>query len=54
MHYGEFCNYTDYFASRILSGEPNSPDLVEGLETVRVMHAIVESLETGVPVRLTS
>jgi predicted dehydrogenase len=53
MHYGEFCNYTDYFASRILSGEPNSPDLVEGLETVRVMHAIVESLETGVPVRLT-
>jgi predicted dehydrogenase len=54
MHYGEFCNYTDYFASRILSGEPNSPDLVEGLQTVRVMHAIVESLESGVPVRLTS
>lgn len=52
MHYGEFRNYTDYFASRILSGEPNSPDLEEGLETVRVMHAVVESLETGQPVRL--
>ena len=47
MHYGEFCNYTDYFASKLLSGEPNSPDLVEGLETVLTMRAVVESLETG-------
>lgn len=47
MHYGEFCNYTDYFASKVLSGEPNSPDLEEGLETVMTMRAIVESLETG-------
>lgn len=47
MHYGEFCNYTDSFASKILSGEPNSPDLQEGLETVATMHAIVESLRTG-------
>ncbi len=49
MHYGEFCNYADYFASRILSGEPNSPDLVEGLETVATMAAIVASLESGKP-----
>ncbi len=47
MHYGEFCNYADYFASKLLSGEPNSPDLAEGLESVGVMRAIVESLETG-------
>jgi predicted dehydrogenase len=47
MHYGEFCNYTDSFASKLLSGEPNSPDLEEGLTTVMVMRAIVESLETG-------
>lgn len=47
MHYGEFCNYADYFASKLLSGEPNSPDLVEGLETVSIMRAIVASLETG-------
>jgi len=47
MHYGEFCNYTDYFASKVLAGEPNSPDLEEGLSTVMTMRAIVESLESG-------
>lgn len=52
MHYGEFCNYTDYFASKLLSGEPNSPDLDQGLETVLVMEAIVRSLESGEVVRL--
>lgn len=52
MHYGEFCNYADYFASKLLKGEPNSPDLAEGVETVRVMDAIVTSLESGSPVTL--
>ena len=47
MHYGEFCNYADYFASKLLSGEPNSPDLTEGLETVAVMDAVVRSLQEG-------
>lgn len=47
MHYGEFCNYIDYFASKILSGEPNSPDLEEGVETLNTMGAIVESLRSG-------
>lgn len=47
MHYGEFCNYADSFASKLLSGEANSPDLEEGLATVRTMRAVVESLETG-------
>lgn len=51
MHYGEFCNYVDYFASKLISGEPNSPNLLEGLQTVLVMRAIVESLETSQPVR---
>lgn len=54
MHYGEFCNYLDYFASRILSGEPNSPDLAEGLGTVLLMGAVVESLESRRPVRVPS
>jgi predicted dehydrogenase len=49
MHYGEFCNYADYFAGKLLSGEPNSPDLEEGLSSVAVMRAIVESLENGEP-----
>lgn len=52
MHYGEFCNYTDYFASHLLSGAPHSPDLAEGLETVLTMGAIVESLASGCPVRV--
>jgi predicted dehydrogenase len=52
MHYGEFCNYADYFASKLISGEPNSPDLEEGLGTVMTMRAIVESLESGQPVTI--
>jgi predicted dehydrogenase len=52
MHYGEFCNYIDYFASKLLSGEPNSPDLEEGLVTVRTMSAVVESLNTGKPAQV--
>lgn len=52
MHYGEFRNYADAFASSILNGTPNSPDLEEGLHTVAVMQAIVASLETGKPVKV--
>lgn len=51
MHYGEFANYADSFASALMKNTPNSPDLREGLATVLVMRAIVESLETGHPVR---
>lgn len=47
MHYGEFCNYADYFASKLLSGEPNDPDLEEGVATLHTMGAIVESLRSG-------
>jgi predicted dehydrogenase len=49
MHYGEFCNYADYFAACLIEGRPNSPDLEEGLETVRTMEAIVRSLDSGRP-----
>lgn len=52
MHYGEFCNYADYFAGKLCSGEPNSPDLEEGLTSVQVMGAIVRSLETGATERV--
>ncbi len=47
MHYGEFCNIADSFASAILNKTDNSPDLAEGLQTVLVMDAIVRSLESG-------
>jgi len=52
MHYGEFGNYIDYFAAKLVSGESNSPDLREGLQTVLVMRAIVESLESGRPAQV--
>jgi predicted dehydrogenase len=50
MHYGEFANYADYFAGKLLSGEPNSPDLDEGLRAVAIMHAVAESIRTGRPI----
>lgn len=52
MHYGEFCNYVDYFAGAILRGEPNSPDLAEGIETVCVMESTRTSAQAGRPVKL--
>ena len=52
MHYGEFCNYADYFASCILSVAAHSPNLIEGLETIRTLGAVVTSLETGTAVRV--
>lgn len=52
MHYGEFCNIADSFAARLLDRAPNHPDLDEGLETVRVMAAVVQSLESGRTVEL--
>lgn len=47
MHYGEFANIADSFARHIIDGTPNSPNLTEGLATVRVMDAVVQSLESG-------
>ncbi len=52
MHYGEFANYADHFASGLISGEPRSPELEEGVETVCVMEAIRRSAETGEPVEI--
>jgi predicted dehydrogenase len=52
MHYGEFANYADYFASCLITGRPHSPDLLEGIETFCVMEAIRRSAHTGVPMRV--
>ena len=52
MHYGEFCNVLDSFANAIRTGARNSPDLEEGIGTVKVMSAVVRSLESGRPVSL--
>lgn len=52
MHYGEFANYAQYFAEAVLSDQPHSPDLEEGVETYCVMEAVRRSADSGRPVRL--
>lgn len=52
MHYGEFANYTEYFASALLEGRAYSPNLEEGLETFALMEAVRRSAETGQAVAL--
>lgn len=52
MHYGEFANYTQYFAEALLEGRAYSPDLEEGLETVCIMEATRQSAQTGQPVEV--
>jgi predicted dehydrogenase len=47
MHYGEFANYTDYFAEAVITGAPYSPHGEEGIETFCVMEAIQRSARTG-------
>lgn len=52
MHYGEFANYTQYFAESILNNTPYSPDLEEGVETFCLMEAVKRSAQTRQPVKL--
>ena len=52
MHYGEFANYTEYFAKAILDGTSNAPDLEEGIDTFCVMEAIRRSSQKGVSVQV--
>jgi predicted dehydrogenase len=50
MHYGEFANYAEYFATARLDGRAAAPDLEEGIETFCIMEAIRRSAQTGQPV----
>ncbi len=52
MHYGEFANYTDYFADSILNNKVYSPGLEEGIETFCVMEAVRRSAISGMPVEI--
>jgi predicted dehydrogenase len=52
MHYGEFGNYTEYFAQAILNNTPHSPNLEEGIETYLLMEAVKRSSETRQPVKI--
>jgi len=52
MHYGEFANYTDYFADALIHDRPYSPNLEEGIETFCVMEAVRRSAKSGTPVKV--
>ncbi len=52
MHYGEFANYTEYFARALLEGRDYSPALEEGIETYVLMEAVKRSAASGKPVAL--
>jgi hypothetical protein len=52
MHYGEFANYTEYFARALLDRREYSPNLEEGLETFVVMEAVRRSAQTRQPVAI--
>jgi len=52
MHYGEFANYTQYFATALHEKRDYSPNLAEGLETFCIMEAVRESALTGKPVHV--
>ncbi len=53
MHYGEFANYSDYFAEALTNGTRYSPGIEEGVETFCVMEAIRRSAKTRTPVAVT-
>ncbi len=50
MHYGEFANYAEHFASGLIDGQPRSPDLEEGLSTFCVMESVRRSASRDQPV----
>jgi predicted dehydrogenase len=47
MHYGEFANYAEHYATAILNGTPHQPDLKHALETLCVMEAARRSAVGG-------
>lgn len=50
MHFGEFANYAEYFASALLGNAPYSPNLNDGLAIFAVMESARRSMATGQPV----
>ncbi len=47
MHYGEFANYAEAFASALLNGGSARPELAEGIEVFCVMEAVRRSARAG-------
>lgn len=53
-HAGEYQNYLEYFADSIEQNFTAYPDLKEGIGTIAVLKAMEQSLETGLPVKVSS
>jgi predicted dehydrogenase len=53
-HAGEYQNYLEYFADSIEQGFTAYPDLQEGIGTIAVLKAMEQSLETGMPVKVSA
>jgi predicted dehydrogenase len=53
-HAGEYQNYLEYFADSIEQNFTAYPDLKEGIGTIAVLKAMEQSLETGMPVKVSS
>ncbi len=53
-HAGEYQNYLEYFADSIENNTIAYPDLKEGIGTVAVLLAMDKSLQTGMPVKVSS
>ncbi len=51
-HAGEYQNYLEYFADSIEQGFTAYPNLEEGIGTVRLLQAMDESLQNGLPVKI--
>jgi predicted dehydrogenase len=51
-HAGEYQNYLEYFADSITNNTTAYPDLKEGIGTIALLQAMDQSLEKGVPVKV--
>jgi predicted dehydrogenase len=53
-HAGEYQNYLEYFADSIELNFTAYPDLKEGIGTIALLQAMDKSLQTGMPVKVSS
>jgi len=53
-HAGEYQNYIEYFARKLMKGETPKPDLEEAFHTIGILEAMKRSLESGLPVKVGS
>lgn len=53
-HAGEYQNYIEYFAEMLRKNQTPKPDLTEGIHTIAILEAMLHSLRTGNPVKVSA